>query len=249
MLADFAHLCARLKLQRQPKQKNRLMQNGIKDQELMRYTEKGFKLDYLCEGSPIFQLKNNYTFSSDSIALANFARPQIKDTDIVVDFASGSGIVGLEMIEQVSPQKLIMVEMQPELSEGARLSTKFHKKAGVVKIEAVNETVQDYARHNKGSASVVLCNPPYFKLGAGDISKNEKIALARHEIKLTLAELIFAAKEVLTSDGKFFMVHIKSRENEILRECAKCGFKVVRKQYLSGGLEREMFEFCKYSAN
>ena len=66
----------------------------------------GWQLDYLTDGSPIFQCDKYYTFTSDSVKLAKFVDEENIDT--LVDFCSGSGIVGLEIIGRINTKNLVI---------------------------------------------------------------------------------------------------------------------------------------------
>ena len=69
------------------------------DKPLKIAIDNGWELDYLTDGSPIFQCKKLYTFTSDSVRLSNYVDE--KSICKLVDFCSGSGIVGLEVIGRI----------------------------------------------------------------------------------------------------------------------------------------------------
>jgi len=84
----------------------------------------GWELDYLTDGSPIFQCDKYYTFTSDSVRLANFVSEDKIGT--LVDFCSGSGIVGLEIIGRIKTQKLVQFEIQEELANLCKYTNMFN---------------------------------------------------------------------------------------------------------------------------
>lgn len=195
-----------------------------------------YTLDYLESGSPIFQVKNFYMFTSDSVRLASF----VKETDItvLVDFCSGSGIVGLEVVERANVEKLFMFEVQEELFNASEASAKLNNRntkiyPNLLSVQKAYTVITD--------ADVVVCNPPFFKAGSGGVSTNNSKLLARHEVMLTLEEIFVAAKKVLKIGGKFYLLHITQREKEIENLAKKYGFTINEKLTLEGHLKRTIF--------
>ena len=70
--------------------------------------------------------------------------------------------------------------------------------------------------HNKFDYKfdVVTCNPPFFK--KCNLNENMEKALARHEIAITLKEILELAAYHLKDKGKFYLVHRPERLEEIL---------------------------------
>ncbi|MGL5578899.1 MAG: 16S rRNA methyltransferase, partial [Fusobacteriaceae bacterium] len=57
-------------------------------------------------------------------------------------------------------------------------------------------------------------------------------SIARHEIELTLRELIVNAKKILKPRGSFYMVHRSHRISEIICELANCDFTLERLKFV-----------------
>ena len=198
----------------------------------------GLDIDYLSDGSPIFTLSDGYKFTSDSILLANKVQPDRNDT--VVDFCAGSGIVGFEIAAKNDFNKLKLVEIDHAQCDVILQSKRFKKFK--TEVEVVNSKIQELENLiTKNSVDIVVCNPPFFKVGAGKMNKNPKIAIARHEIELTLKEIFISAKRILKNEGKFFLLHIKSRDKEIEKLCKSHNFKIADKQELDGKLKRVIY--------
>ena len=66
-------------------------------------SDNNWELDYLTDGSPIFQSKELYTFTSDSVLLGKYVEEN--EIETLVDFCSGSGIVGLEVVGRLPVKK------------------------------------------------------------------------------------------------------------------------------------------------
>ena len=95
---------------------NLLITQSAKSKKFARTIKMDLVLEDLqCKGLKIYQSKNGYRFTSDSVALANFV--SVKNNGILIDFCSGSGIVGLEVIGRIPTEELFQFELQPELAK------------------------------------------------------------------------------------------------------------------------------------
>ena len=67
-----------------------------------------------------------------------------------------------------------------------------------------------------GSFDLAVSNPPYRKAGSGRLNRIGAKAIARHEISLTLNELAQAASHLLQDGGRFCLIHLAERSDEVL---------------------------------
>lgn len=213
-------------------------------EKIKNYNE--WELDYLSNGSPIFQCKKFYTFSSDSIALAKSVK--VNSGERVADLCAGTGIVGLEVAEHLAEKgikdvSIDFVELQelvfPLLKENTTIN------CSGLKLTPFLQSVQDFASDskNQGVYDTIVCNPPYFKKGSGKIGDNETVAISRHELFLSLEELFNSVAKISKPHSKFFMIHLSSRQNEIIKTASKYGFSLCLSQELSGKLSRTIYQF------
>lgn len=163
----------------------------------------------------IYQDTNYFSFSLDSVMLANFVKLRIRDKNIL-DVGCGNGVIPL--ILSLKTQKMIIgVELQKKLCNLAIKSVKYNKLDDQIKI--VNMNVKDFSKkdENINHYDVIVCNPPYFKITDNSmVNESEEKLIARHEVELNLQDLIFCVKKMLNSDGNFFLVHRADRLLEIL---------------------------------
>ena len=66
------------------------------------------------------------------------------------------------------------------------------------------------------SFDVVTCNPPYITGGHGLVNPEAPMAIARHEVKCSFADVAAAAAKLLVPGGGFFLVHRPFRLAEIM---------------------------------
>ena len=70
-----------------------------------------------------------------------------------------------------------------------------------------------------------MCNPPYRRDGSGEKQLSESVALARHEIAVTLREVVETANALLKNGGSFYLVHQTERLAEVISESSGIGLE------------------------
>lgn len=166
-------------------------------------------LEYLSDDLKIYQDDDYYTFTSDAILLSKFA--QVKNGDVVADFCAGVGVVGFNLyaLQGADISSITFFELQKPLF--ALIEENIALNGLSDKFSAVCGRVQDLAKEYYGKFSLIVCNPPYMKAGAGEKSKTAEIAAAKTEITLTLEELITAISKGLKFGGRACVVHRADR--------------------------------------
>jgi tRNA1Val (adenine37-N6)-methyltransferase len=66
-----------------------------------------------------------------------------------------------------------------------------------------------------------LANPPYRKIGSGRVNPHSEKAVARHEIKATLKDVLQAAHYLLKDKGRLAMIYPASRAADLMRGLSK----------------------------
>ncbi len=183
--------------------------------------KEGERLDVLKrENIHIIQSSAVFSFSLDAVLLADFADlPRVKPAKIV-DLCAGNGAVSF-LLTGKTKNAIIGVELQEKLVDMARRTVQLnHLEEKVSFVHAdVNEITQWI---EPDSVDVITCNPPYFKISDSSF-KNEKdaFAIARHEIYLTLDQLMKQTSHLLKMKGKAYFVHRPDRLMEIMETMRK----------------------------
>ncbi len=171
------------------------------------------RLEELGPNLKIIQREGLYRFSVDSILLADFVN--VSNGESVIDLGTGSGVIPLLLTEKAQNLKIVGVEIQKELAEMAQKSINYNNKQREITI--FNGDLKDAPIFlGKNKWDIVVTNPPYFAIGEGRISNNPNIAVARHEIKCTLEQIIISASQLMKDQGSFYMVHRYVRLKEII---------------------------------
>lgn len=168
--------------------------------------------EFLIDDLKIYQDDELYRFTSDSVLLSKFANA--KKNDVVADFCSGSGIVGLHFyaLNKNVVKKVVLFEMQPELANLSKESVELNGLENIFTVE--NLRIQNIPKEYVGKFSLILCNPPYFKDERNDFNY-DKIKACRNEQTVNLEEIVVAASKSLKYGGRFCVAHITDRLPEL----------------------------------
>lgn len=122
---------------------------------------------------------------------------------------------------------MVAVEVQEGLVELAKKNAELLGAGGRFEIIAGNwKKVEKYFPAK--SFHVVMSNPPYRKLKTGKIAPSGSKAIAKHETKGTMRELIGAARYLLKPTGRFYLMYPPLRLEELVQELASGGFKMQK---------------------
>ncbi|VAX34174.1 COG4123: Predicted O-methyltransferase [hydrothermal vent metagenome] len=173
-------------------------------------------LDSIC-GVRLYQSVEGYRFSIDSVLLAGFAGCS-KGVGRVVDLGAGSGVVGLILARRYPWTDVLLIEVQEGLSALAQRNIELNQlrqRVQVLKAD-VSSLLHDNHPDLIEGFDAVVSNPPFRKPGTGRISPYGERAIARHEIMLTLTDLIKTSSALLKNRGRFLMVYHPYRLNEVI---------------------------------
>ncbi len=178
----------------------------------------------------IYQDNDWFSFSLDSVMLANFATIRLRDKKIV-DLGCGNGVIPL-ILSLRCDKDIIGVEIQKNVADMALRSIEYN---GLSKqISIVNENMKDFVTSdNFESFDLVTCNPPYFKVNEKNFfNESYEKLIARHEVEINLEELLLVAKKLLKNNGNFAIVHRPERLMDILFEFRKNKIEPKRIQFV-----------------
>ena len=179
----------------------------------------------------ILQRREGYRFSIDALLLAHFATPGPKDR--IIDLGTGCGILPLILLfRRKASSRVIGVEIQPSLANLARRNASLNRFASRIKIWE-KDLKELNTKKLKGVFDLVLSNPPYRKIGSGRINPHQEKALARHEIKATLEDVIRTACHLLKDKGRLAMIYPASRAAALIKEMARFHLEPKRLQFSS----------------
>ena len=186
----------------------------------------------------IYQDSSFFSFSLDSIILANYSTIRLRDTKII-DFCTGNGVVPLILSKRCN-KCIEGVEVQEKLYNLAIKSLVENSLEN--RICYYNMDVKDFCndKNRYNTYDLVLCNPPYFKnndLSSKNLSYEKMIA--RHEILIDLDTIVACANKILKEHGSLCMVHRTDRLIDVITAFKKYGIEPKRIKYIHENIDKE----------
>ena len=176
----------------------------------------------------IIQRKDMFNFSLDTVLLANFCTIN-KSCRHIVDFGTNNAAIPM-FLSLRTDCPISAVEIQEEACLIAKKNIELNHLTNQVQV--VHSDIKDYCKQDI-KADLVVCNPPFFKLGEkSNLNENEYLQIARHEIKITLEEIIQNASRILNQKGRFAIVHRPDRFIEIVTLMKKYNLEPKRIQFI-----------------
>jgi tRNA1Val (adenine37-N6)-methyltransferase len=76
-----------------------------------------------------------------------------------------------------------------------------------------------------GPVDLVVCNPPFRRQGSGRINPDAQRAVARHEIKANLGDIIQTSHRMLRTAGRLVLIYTAGRLTDILSRMRSDGIE------------------------
>lgn len=176
----------------------------------------------------IYQNNDAFKFSIDSILLAEFVEITFR-TKNIIDFCSGNAPIPM-ILSTKFDKNIVGVEIQKNIFE---LGLKSIKLNNINNINYLNMDVKNIKNYFDYKFDIVTCNPPYFKYNNKSIINiNDEKAIARHEISITLEDIINSASKILKDSGSIYLVHRCERLVEILDLFKKYHFGLRKLEFV-----------------
>lgn len=178
-------------------------------------------------GSRFFQEKEGFRFGHDAILLANFICEFAKENQKNLEIGTGNGILPVLLhAKKFSSKDYLALD----IFESNILLAKKNWKENQVDIRSLCIDVKNFSEKNQYTQ--IFVNPPYMKVDGKLQSRNTEKAVARHEISLTLEELIESTRKILAPIGSLYMVYRSHRLQEVLELLSKYGFCVSKLRFV-----------------
>ena len=162
----------------------------------------------------IIQRNDFQNFTLDTVLLADFTKINRK-TKKVLDIGTGCGIIPILLAEK-SKAEIVGIELQKEMADIAERNVQNYEE----RINIINDDIKNYQKiFKKDEFDCIVTNPPYFEF-KGDINQinnSPQMSLARHNIDLTLEQIIKISAWLLKNSGHFSIVFRSERLVEMLK--------------------------------
>ena len=163
----------------------------------------------------IIQRNDFQNFTLDSVLISDFVKINRK-TKKILDIGTGCGIISI-LLAKRSKAKITGIELLETMAEIAKENVK--NNGFYEQISIVNEDIKNYKKtFSEAQFDTIVTNPPYFEF-KGDFSQIndlEQLACARHNMNLTIEEIIKISAYLLKNMGSFSIVFRSERLVEVL---------------------------------
>jgi len=158
-----------------------------------------------------------YRYSIDAVILAGCVRTDPQDR--ILDIGTGCGIISLIITHRHPGVRLIGVELQQDLAELARQNVAENKLERCIDILNMDMKDLDLATLSE-PVDMVVTNPPFYRVSSGRINPNSQRAIARHELKANLTDVLTTGGRLLKTGGRFACIYGIDRLVDLL-----CGMR------------------------
>lgn len=159
-----------------------------------------------------------YRFNRDSLVLVRWILEKQIRANSVLDLGAGCGIIGIELSRSLHPEKLVLVELQSAFLPHLELN-RSHFLPATTNCEMFIEAFSRF--QPKETFELIVCNPPYYLPGKGQLPENPNRSLARSFSQDGWPVLLNLIRCSLAPSGVAFVV-IKN-QGELVKEIQREG--------------------------
>ena len=177
-----------------------------------------------------------YRYTVDSVLLGYFASG--RKVNVAVDIGAGCGIVGFILLHAGAARSAVFVERDRSLTAACRLGIEangFGDRAEAVKTD-INQRGWLEKLKNVG---LIVSNPPYRTCGSGIVSSSENVATAKHEIAMTVDDVVKCSARALGAKGRLCMIVPPDRLDNVFESARSRRMSVLRMRFVHAKPGRE----------
>lgn len=163
----------------------------------------------------IKQGESGYRFSLDAVLLAGHVGSLAEER--LLDLGSGCGIIPLILAHRNPDIIAFAIEIQPDLAALAIANVNANHMQN--QITVLQQDMRDLKPDMIGGpVDVIVCNPPYHKPSSGRLNPDVQRAIARHELKVNLADVLQTGRRTLRTAGRFIIIYTAERVADLLSQ-------------------------------
>ena len=185
----------------------------------------------------LYQSKIGYRFSVDSLLLYDFVT--LKRVNSIADLGTGSGIIGILLAKKYPDANISLFELQDSLIKLAKknvVQNCLEDRVKVIRCDLRTLHAMPLTHH---IYDLVVSNPPFRRLKSGLLNIEEEKAIARHELKMSLHELIDAVSLLLKTKGRFCIIYHPYRLSELINTLKKRELEPKRLRFVHSNVSAD----------
>ena len=183
----------------------------------------------------IRQPQDGYRFSVDALLLADFVK--IKKGSRVIELGAGCDIISLILSKRFPDSHFTAVEIQESLFGLMEENIRINRTSNITPL--LLDMKELPKRFKPGAFDHVVSNPPFRKPDTGRLCLDSQEALSRHEILITLKELLKISCFLLSPGGRFSIVFPAERTAELMTNMSLEKLEPKRLQFVHADEERQ----------
>lgn len=169
--------------------------------------------DLQYKGLRVISNPDVFCFGIDAVLLANYAYAAAGKR--VLDMGTGNAVIPILMSGKNESTDYTGLEIQDLSYDLAVRSVQLNGLEAQINI--IKGDIKAASQIFGGASfDVVTANPPYMNENHGIVNPDSCKAIARHELKCTLNDVVSQASKVLKEKGAFYMVHRPHRLVDIM---------------------------------
>ncbi len=184
----------------------------------------------------IIQDPSKFCFGMDAVLLSGFA--SVKAGEKAIDLGTGTGIIPLLLSAKTDGDHFTGLEIQSDMAEMAARSVAMNDLIERITIDC-GDIKEASERYGASSFDVVTSNPPYMIGGHGVQNPESAKAIARHEVKCTLDDIVRETASLLVPHGRCYFVHRPFRLVDLFVSMRNYGVEPKRMRLVYPYVDRE----------
>lgn len=151
---------------------------------------------------------------TDGVLLGAWA--DVLNVGHALDIGTGCGVIAIMLAQRTEAASVHAVEIEADSFEQAEANMQSSPWADRLKV--YHTPVQEFSKNSGNQYDLIVSNPPFFS--GGTFSANHERNQVRHTIKLPHGDLLSAARNLLSPEGRFCVIlpHIEGLRFQELAE-------------------------------
>ena len=175
------------------------------------------------DGPILYQSPDVFPLSTDSILLADFARPGPRDR--VLDLGTGSGVLPVLLTFERPELTVTGIELS---SPACALFRRNIQSNGLEnRVTLLQGDLREPGAIPNGVFDLTLSNPPYYSESSGAVADGD-MGQARSDLSCTLSQLCMTAARATRWGGRFCLVFPPDRLCDLISSLRDSGFEPKR---------------------